>query len=83
MNGQLESSSFAYDNCQTAEYNPESGKTWATFVTSGNLPPPKGISLAASRTGRDRLERSQPNEARLKNFRFFLKQSRKKWRLYL
>src|ERR1039458_275816 len=30
---------------RTAEYNPESGKTWATFVPSGNVPPPKGISL--------------------------------------
>jgi hypothetical protein len=30
---------------RTAEYNPESGKTWATFVSSGNVPPPKGISI--------------------------------------
>jgi len=30
---------------RTAEYNPESGKTWATFVSSGNAPPPKGISV--------------------------------------
>jgi len=29
---------------RTAEYHPESGKTWATFVPSGNVPPPKGIS---------------------------------------
>jgi len=38
--------SFAYETCRTAEYNPESGKTWATFVPSGNVLPPKGISLA-------------------------------------
>ena len=30
---------------RTTEYSPESGKTWATFVPSGNVPPPKGISL--------------------------------------
>jgi hypothetical protein len=40
---------------RTAEYNPESGNTWATFVPSGNVPPPKGISLA-SRTGLTRLD---------------------------
>ena len=28
---------------RTAEYSPESGKTWATFVPSGNAPPPKEI----------------------------------------
>ena len=31
---------------RTAEYNPESGKTWVTFVAFGNILPPKGISLA-------------------------------------
>jgi hypothetical protein len=31
---------------QTAQFNPESGKTWATFVPSGNQPPPKGVRLA-------------------------------------
>jgi hypothetical protein len=29
---------------KTVQYNPESGKTWATFVPSGNVP--KGISTA-------------------------------------
>jgi hypothetical protein len=28
---------------RTVEYNPESGKTWATFV--GNAPPPSGLSI--------------------------------------
>ena len=31
---------------QTAEYSPESGQTWATFVPSGNVQPPKDVSLA-------------------------------------
>ena len=31
---------------QTAQYNPESGKTWATFVPSGNVQPPKAVHLA-------------------------------------
>ncbi len=31
---------------RTADYNPESGKTWATLVPSGYVLPPKGISLA-------------------------------------
>ena len=30
---------------RTAGYNPESGKTWATFVALGNVLPLKGISL--------------------------------------
>lgn len=30
---------------QTAQYNPESGKTWATFVPSGNVPRPKDVRL--------------------------------------
>ncbi|HOX58665.1 MAG TPA: hypothetical protein PLC99_17420 [Verrucomicrobiota bacterium] len=30
---------------KTAEYKPESGMTWGTFVPSGNVPPPKGLSL--------------------------------------
>jgi len=30
---------------KTAQYSPESGKTWATFVSSGNVPPPKGLSV--------------------------------------
>jgi len=30
---------------QTAQFTPESGKTWATFVPSGNQPPPVGLSL--------------------------------------
>ena len=34
---------------RTADYNPESGKTWDTFVTSGNVAPPTGISLACKR----------------------------------
>ena len=55
---------------RTAEYNPESGKTWATFVPSGNVPPPQGISLTR-KTGLGGLERSQPGEAPLKNSRFY------------
>ena len=38
--------SFAYDTCRTAEYKPESGKTWTTFVSPGDMLQPKGISLA-------------------------------------
>jgi DNA-directed RNA polymerase subunit RPC12/RpoP len=30
---------------QTAKYNPESGKTWATFVPSGKAQPPKDLKL--------------------------------------
>jgi DNA-directed RNA polymerase subunit RPC12/RpoP len=30
---------------RTAEYNPESGMTWATFVPTGTVPPPKGLSI--------------------------------------
>ena len=30
---------------QTAEYRPESGQTWGTFVPSGNVPRPPGLSL--------------------------------------
>jgi len=30
---------------RTAEYSPESGKTWATFVSSPNAQTPKGLSL--------------------------------------
>jgi DNA-directed RNA polymerase subunit RPC12/RpoP len=46
---------------RTAEYNPESGKTWATFVASGNVPPPKGVSLARKpdRSGPPRKEPSR------------------------
>ncbi len=31
---------------QTAQYHPESGKTWATFVPSGNVAAPKNVHLA-------------------------------------
>jgi hypothetical protein len=31
---------------QTAEYKPESGKTWATFVPSGKVQPPRAVRLA-------------------------------------
>jgi len=50
--------SFAYETGRTAEYHPESGKTWATFVPSGNMLPPKGISLVrrADRSGPLRKE---------------------------
>jgi DNA-directed RNA polymerase subunit RPC12/RpoP len=43
---------------RTAGYNPESGKTWATFVPSGNVPLPKGISLVRKpdRSGPPRKE---------------------------
>jgi len=30
---------------KTAQYAPESGKTWATFVPDGRAAPPKGISI--------------------------------------
>ena len=30
---------------RTAQYSPESGKTWATFVSDGRAAPPKGMSL--------------------------------------
>ncbi len=30
---------------KTAEYSPESGQTWATFVSDGRALPPKGISI--------------------------------------
>ena len=30
---------------KTIQYKPESGQTWGTFVPSGNVPPPKGLSL--------------------------------------
>jgi hypothetical protein len=31
---------------RTVDYKPESGKTWATFVPQGNVPPPKGPSIS-------------------------------------
>jgi DNA-directed RNA polymerase subunit RPC12/RpoP len=30
---------------KTAQYNPESGKTWATYVGSGAPPPPAGLAV--------------------------------------
>jgi hypothetical protein len=30
---------------KTAQFTPESGKTWATFVSSGNAPAPEGLSV--------------------------------------
>ena len=30
---------------RTAQYSPESGKTWATFVQSGKVAPPPGLSV--------------------------------------
>ncbi|MEO5803384.1 MAG: hypothetical protein ABIR24_07620 [Verrucomicrobiota bacterium] len=30
---------------KTAQYQPEVGKTWATFVPSGDVERPKGLSL--------------------------------------
>ncbi len=30
---------------KTAQYQPESGKTWATFVPFGDEPQPKGLSV--------------------------------------
>ena len=30
---------------KTAHYQPESGKTWATFVPSEDMPKPKGLAL--------------------------------------
>ncbi len=30
---------------KTAHYKPEAGKTWATFVPSGNTPKSKGLAL--------------------------------------
>jgi hypothetical protein len=31
---------------KTAQYNPESGMTWATFIGSGKADAPKGLSIA-------------------------------------
>jgi hypothetical protein len=31
---------------KTAEYRPETGQTWGTFVPSGSVPPPSGLSLS-------------------------------------
>src|SRR5208283_3668225 len=42
-----------------AEYNPESGKTWATFVPLGNVLPPKEI-LPARKTDRWGPPRQEP-----------------------
>jgi len=36
---------------RTAEYSPESGKTWATFVSPGNVARPKGLSLNPKQGG--------------------------------
>jgi len=30
---------------KTAQYAPESGKTWATFVPGGDVAPPKGLAI--------------------------------------
>ena len=30
---------------KTVQFKPEAGKTWATFVPSGHVPPPKGLFL--------------------------------------
>ena len=30
---------------KTAQYSPESGKTWATYVSSSTVPPPEGLSV--------------------------------------
>jgi hypothetical protein len=30
---------------RTAQYTPESGKTWATFVQSGKVAPPQALSV--------------------------------------
>jgi hypothetical protein len=30
---------------KTAQYQPESGKTWATFIAPGNVDTPKGVKL--------------------------------------
>lgn len=29
---------------KTVQYQPEAGKTWATFVPSASVPPPSGLS---------------------------------------
>ena len=31
---------------KTVEYNPESGKTWATFVSPAHMAPPPGLSTS-------------------------------------
>jgi hypothetical protein len=36
---------------KTVDYQPESGKTWATFVPQGNVPPPKGLSINPKKDG--------------------------------
>jgi DNA-directed RNA polymerase subunit RPC12/RpoP len=63
---------------RTAQYNPESGKTWASFVPSGNVSPPKGISLARKPDRPGRLETSQLNEPPQMNSGFYLAQARQK-----
>jgi hypothetical protein len=50
---------LAYETGQTAAYNPETGKTCATFVPSENVLPPKGISLAR-KPDRSGPSRKQP-----------------------
>jgi hypothetical protein len=30
---------------RTADYRPETGQTWGTFVPAGDVPPPPGLSL--------------------------------------
>jgi len=53
--------SFAYETGRTAEYDPESGKTWVTFVPSGNVPLPTEIAFVRmpSRSGPPRKEAIQ------------------------
>jgi DNA-directed RNA polymerase subunit RPC12/RpoP len=34
---------------KTAQYSPESGATWATFVSSGTAEPPKGVAIQAKK----------------------------------
>ena len=36
---------------KTAQYAPESGKTWGTFAPRGNVEPPKDISIGRKKEG--------------------------------
>jgi hypothetical protein len=40
---------------KTVEYNPESGKTWATFVPSGGAETGRGIALGGKGARKDKL----------------------------
>ena len=43
---------------KTTQYRPESGKTWATFISDGRIPPPKRLALCRDEPLRNRPEAS-------------------------